>query len=218
MAAGASCLRAAHSGNAHNGIVASGLDMAGFNWGRPMALSPRHRSIAVRACLCLTVATCSPALAAPNGSPTWTRSALAQSVDAARVAASYGVVTSVYRTPAHNRAVGGVPNSYHLAGRAIDVARRPGVSHTQVASMLRKAGYNLVESIDEGDHSHFAFRLPGSGTETADAETAPEQEKPKVRLVAADYHGELLLDVGPKPTLAADGSIAANGSPQKSSR
>ena len=84
--------------------------------------------------------------------------------------------------------------------------------------MLRKAGYNLIESIDEGDHSHFAFRLPGSGIQTADAEAAPEPEKPKVRLVAADDHGELLLDVGPKPTLAADGSIAANGSPQKSSR
>lgn len=78
-----------------------------------------------------------------------------------RIGARWGQVTSTYRSPSHNRRVGGMPNSYHLSGRAIDIARRPGVSHWQIAAALRAAGYNLLESLDEGDHSHFAFGLPG---------------------------------------------------------
>ena len=73
----------------------------------------------------------------------------------------WGQVTSIYRSFEHNRRVGGVTNSYHLRNRAIDIARRPGVSHWQVASAFRAAGYNLIESLDEGDHSHFAFGRPG---------------------------------------------------------
>ena len=69
----------------------------------------------------------------------------------------WGRVTSTYRSPSHNRRVGGVANSYHLRNRAIDIARRPGVSHWQIAAAYRAAGYFLVESLDEGDHSHFAF-------------------------------------------------------------
>lgn len=80
---------------------------------------------------------------------------------AARLAAVFGTVTSIHRTVERNRLVGGVPNSYHLSGRAIDVARRPGVTHAQIAATLRNAGYNLVESLDEGDHSHFAFSFGG---------------------------------------------------------
>ena len=76
---------------------------------------------------------------------------------AARIAGQWGRVTSTLRSPEHNRRVGGVRNSYHLSGRAIDIARRPGVRHYQVAAALRSAGYVLVESLDEGDHSHFAF-------------------------------------------------------------
>ena len=81
--------------------------------------------------------------------------------DIAKIGARFGTVTSTHRTPEHNRRVGGVPNSYHLSGRAIDIARRPGVRHAQIAAELRRAGYNIVESLDEGDHSHFAFGRPG---------------------------------------------------------
>jgi hypothetical protein len=77
-----------------------------------------------------------------------------------QIGARWGQVTSTYRSPAHNRAVGGVANSYHLRGRAIDIARRPGVAHWQVAAAYRDAGYSLAESLDEGDHSHFAFGAP----------------------------------------------------------
>lgn len=79
---------------------------------------------------------------------------------AASLGSQWGRVTSTIRSREHNRRVGGVRNSFHLTGRAIDVARRPGVSHAQLAAAYRNAGYWLIESLDEGDHSHFAF---GSG-------------------------------------------------------
>jgi hypothetical protein len=78
---------------------------------------------------------------------------------AASVGSHWGRVTSTYRSPEHNRQVGGVRNSYHMLGRAIDIARRPGVSHWQIAAAFRNAGYRLIESLDEGDHSHFAFGI-----------------------------------------------------------
>jgi hypothetical protein len=80
---------------------------------------------------------------------------------AARMGAQWGRVTSTYRSPAHNRRVGGARNSHHMFGRAIDIARRPGVTHAQIAAAFRSAGYRLVESLDEGDHSHFAFTFGG---------------------------------------------------------
>lgn len=80
-----------------------------------------------------------------------------EAASAADIGSKWGVVTSIKRTPERNRAVGGAPNSFHLAGRAIDIARRPGVRHADIEAAFRKAGYWLIESLDEGDHSHFAF-------------------------------------------------------------
>jgi len=82
---------------------------------------------------------------------------------AASIGSGWGRVTSTYRSPEHNRRVGGVRNSYHLRGRAIDIARRPGVTHAMIAAAFRNAGYHLIESLDEGDHSHFAFGFGGGG-------------------------------------------------------
>jgi hypothetical protein len=76
---------------------------------------------------------------------------------AAALGSHWGRVTSTYRSPEHNREVGGVANSYHLLGRAIDIARGPGVNHAMIRAAYQRAGYRLVESLDEGDHSHFAF-------------------------------------------------------------
>ena len=75
----------------------------------------------------------------------------------AGIGSHWGRVTSTYGSPEHTRRVGGGRNSYHMSGRAIDIARRPGVSHWQIAAAFRNAGYRLIESLDEGDHSHFAF-------------------------------------------------------------
>ena len=91
---------------------------------------------------------------------------------AAAVAARHGIVTSTVRTAARNRAVGGASNSWHLHGRAIDIVRRPGISHGQLAAAFRAAGFRLIESLDEGDHSHFAF---GTGPGPVRARPATEQ-------------------------------------------
>lgn len=100
----------------------------------------------------------------------------------AGIGARFGRVTSTYRSPAHNRRVGGVPNSFHLSGRAIDIARRPGVAHWQIAAAYRAAGFNLLESLDEGDHSHFAFGAPG------DIRVRPT--KPRAQMVIAKADGQ----------------------------
>lgn len=76
----------------------------------------------------------------------------------------FGTVTSTVRTAEHNRKVGGVPNSWHTKGRAIDIARKPGVSHAQVVEGYKRAGWHILEQLDEGDHSHIAFSSsPPSG-------------------------------------------------------
>lgn len=103
---------------------------------------------------------------------------------AVAIARKYGRVTSTFRTPAHNRRVGGARNSYHLRGRAIDLVLRRGVSHREVDRAFRAAGYRLVESLDEGDHSHFAF---GNGLKF---DTTPTETRPAIQMVTT----------GPKPT------------------
>lgn len=106
--------------------------------------------------------------------------------DVKQIGARWGQVTSTYRSPAHNRRVGGVANSYHLSNRAIDIARRPGVSHSQIAAAYRNAGYSLAESLDEGDHSHFAFGTPRSReTSVAKMVTVQSGEKTEWRIVYA---------------------------------
>ncbi|MGI8932261.1 MAG: D-Ala-D-Ala carboxypeptidase family metallohydrolase [Sphingomicrobium sp.] len=82
----------------------------------------------------------------------------------ARIGEQWGRVTSLRRSPEHNRRVGGVRNSYHLSGQAIDIARRPGVSHHQIVAAYRNAGYSLIEALDEGDHTHLAFGSPRNRT------------------------------------------------------
>jgi hypothetical protein len=122
-----------------------------------------------------------------------------------RIATAFGVITSTWRSAEHNRAVGGVPNSYHLQGRAIDIARRPGVSHRQIDAALRAAGYNLLESLDEGDHSHFAFGPAKARTPVTPAVAQyappPEPAKPAPPPVLADEHGTLIVDLATTPTL-----------------
>ena len=151
-------------------------------------------------CLCASAALGTPALAKPADPVRVTK--VHTVLDAARIAAAYGSVTSMYRTVEHNRAVGGVPNSYHLHGRAIDVVRRPGVPHRQIDAALRSAGYVLLESLDEGDHSHFAFGtipVPAQlGPAVVRYPAPPEPPGPQTPRVLADDHGTLRLDLPPE--------------------
>jgi hypothetical protein len=85
-----------------------------------------------------------------------------------------GRVTSTYRSAQHNRLVGGVRNSHHLVGRAIDVVPQRGIRHGDIEIALLKAGYRLRESLNEGDHSHFAFDFGTSVPRATAARVAAE--------------------------------------------
>ena len=117
----------------------------------------------------------------------------------ARIGALYGIVTSGFRSVVHNRRVGGMPNSYHLLGRAIDVQRRPGVTHAMIDAAFRRAGFNVIESLDEIDHSHFAFGdvgkvryAPPRSIIAVKGPTVPV--KPAEPALLADMHGVLVID------------------------
>ena len=56
-----------------------------------------------------------------------------------------------------------------LAAKGVEL-----VSTGGTATALRAAGYHLIESLDEGDHSHFAFGAPGS--------RAPSKPRPQMVL------------------------------------
>lgn len=68
-------------------------------------------------------------------------------------------VTSTYRSPAKNKAVGGVPNSYHMRkdaqGRPLarDSVPPPGMSMAAYAAQLKRLNPTM-EVINEGDHVH----------------------------------------------------------------
>jgi hypothetical protein len=90
----------------------------------------------------------------------------------------FGTVTSSVRSAEHNRRVGGVSNSYHLAsrgGRAIDIARKPGQSHAQIVAEYRRMGFKVIEALDEGDHTHLALSGGPGAAAKAKAEAKPAQ-------------------------------------------
>jgi hypothetical protein len=66
-------------------------------------------------------------------------------------------VTSTLRSAAHNAAVGGVRNSYHLSGRARDSVPPPGMSMAEYAHQLAALNPQL-EVINEGTHVHMEPR------------------------------------------------------------
>jgi len=67
-----------------------------------------------------------------------------------------GRMTSGLRTPEHNAAVGGKPNSQHLRGTAADFA----VPATERGAFMEQARAQGFQPIDEGDHVH--VQLPRS--------------------------------------------------------
>lgn len=60
-------------------------------------------------------------------------------------------VTSWARTPAHNKQVGGVPNSAHLEGLAVDVVYDAG---GDLAEREKLCTVLELRRIVEGDHDH----------------------------------------------------------------
>lgn len=54
------------------------------------------------------------------------------------------VITSGYRSEAHNKAVGGVANSSHLKGLAADIRVRNGIERLTILSALLQAGFRRI--------------------------------------------------------------------------
>ena len=60
-------------------------------------------------------------------------------------------VTSWWRSESRNKAVGGVHNSKHLKGLAVDVVLDPGADPGEFVEVAVKLGLRVLE---EGDHFH----------------------------------------------------------------
>ena len=61
-------------------------------------------------------------------------------------------ITSWYRDPARNAEVGGVPNSQHIFGIALDIAASENGRRT--ANNFASYGRGVWQVINEGDHYH----------------------------------------------------------------
>ena len=67
-------------------------------------------------------------------------------------------ITSGYRCPAHNAAVGGHPSSEHMDGTATDV-QVPGVAPDTVADMAEEEGFGGLGRYDTFTHLDSRLRL-----------------------------------------------------------
>lgn len=96
-------------------------------------------------------------------------------------------MTSGLRTPEHNAAVGGVPNSQHLRGTAGDFA----VPADQKAAFIAAAQRGGLEALDEGDHVHVELP-PGASTGGGDRVQPPQKQagsELEQRIALARYLG-----------------------------
>lgn len=134
--------------------------------------------------------------ATPGGAATTGAHRFFSLASVTRTASRFGRITSTVRSREHNRRVGGAANSWHLHGRAIDIVRRPGVGHAQLAAELRRQGYTLIESLDEGDHSHFAF---SNGLTSRGHSRAPSEQLAEIRQEAS-YFRFVSAPSAPRPT------------------
>jgi zinc D-Ala-D-Ala carboxypeptidase len=62
-------------------------------------------------------------------------------------------ISSGYRTPEHNMQVGGVPQSKHLTGKAVDIPGHPEKVRSLSVSAV-KAGFRDDQIVIEVDHLH----------------------------------------------------------------
>jgi hypothetical protein len=90
-------------------------------------------------------------------------------------------VSSLHRTPEHNAKVGGVGNSFHTKGQAMDLA---GLTPQQVAELRQRSG-GRYDVLDEGDHVHVepargVQARSGFGPGARLGYTPPKQNSPKV--------------------------------------
>lgn len=54
-------------------------------------------------------------------------------------------IKSAYRTPAHNKAVGGAPKSQHMEGRALDLATPAGFTNIELHRRIHQVALNVAD-------------------------------------------------------------------------
>lgn len=79
---------------------------------------------------------------------------VARLVEARKLAMTPFVITSGYRTPEHNAAVGGVPNSAHVRGLAVDLSAHDSVTRFKIVKALLDAGFTRVVLYASDGHIH----------------------------------------------------------------
>ncbi len=70
------------------------------------------------------------------------------------------IITSGYRSPAHNAAVGGKPDSAHLEGRAADIACSDSITRFKIIEAAYLAGFRRIEIAANHIHLDFSLTLP----------------------------------------------------------
>ena len=66
-------------------------------------------------------------------------------------------ISSGYRSPQVNRAVGGVPNSQHTLGEAVDFIAPSFGTPLQIVRKIKSSGLHFDQLIQEGDWVHISF-------------------------------------------------------------
>lgn len=80
-----------------------------------------------------------------KGSGQYMKSEFLDMLDSARELAGIPfVITSGYRTPEHNKNVGGVSSSSHLKGWAADISCIDSVSRHKIITSLLRSGFNRI--------------------------------------------------------------------------
>lgn len=135
-----------------------------------------------------------PAPAAPRSKGTHTAEALRAFVEQRYPHAKF---ESGYRTPEHNREVGGVPNSYHVDDQAVDFTGLSEAERNRLYTDLKNAGVNPREfkfhDAGSGLHLHIAAdSLPeGFGAPPA-APAAPGAQAPAAPAHTPERTAEIL--------------------------
>lgn len=131
----------------------------------------------------------------------------APTLSAGLVGALPGVtITSGTRTPAHNAEVGGVANSQHLDGHALDIVLPKGTTPAQVKAYLTASGIKPTEFINEGDHLHVAWGPKGGGGAQVIA-SAPPKATPQYRAASPAEVAAAGLPVGTPAQVSPEGKI-----------
>lgn len=68
------------------------------------------------------------------------------------------VLSSAFRCMAHNRSVGGVRNSFHKRGKAVDIILPTGWAMNDYVEEIKKVGFTMIIPYPDADfvHAHIA--------------------------------------------------------------